>query len=110
MTSAVSTERECACASLANLVFDHAAIPALLQQDIVRRLGPLLIDDNRGIQEGAAGTLRYSIPVIPSSRHTFLINCHFLGFKIENHLTFILKRGSFEFLYKKIVFCLNVEI
>lgn len=58
LTSAVSTERECACASLANLVFDHAAIPALLQQDIVRRLGPLLIDDNRGIQEGAAGTLR----------------------------------------------------
>lgn len=58
LTSAVATERECACASLANLVFDHAAIPALLQQDIVRRLGPLLIDDNRGIQEGAAGTLR----------------------------------------------------
>jgi len=40
-------------------VFDRGAIPALLQQDVVRRLGPLLIDDNRGIQEGAAGTLRY---------------------------------------------------
>ena len=41
-------------------MFDHGAIPALLQQDVVRRLGPMLIDDNRGIQEGAAGTLRYS--------------------------------------------------
>jgi len=40
-------------------VFDPGAIPALLQQDIVRRLGPLLIDDNSGIQEGAAGALRY---------------------------------------------------
>lgn len=58
LTSAIPTERECACAGLANLVFDRGAIPALLQQDVVRRLGPLLIDDNRGIQEGAAGTLR----------------------------------------------------
>ncbi|KAL9976106.1 hypothetical protein ACROYT_G013356 [Oculina patagonica] len=58
LTSALSSERECACAGLANLVFDHGAIPALLQQDVVRRLGPMLIDDNRGIQEGAAGTLR----------------------------------------------------
>ena len=40
-------------------MFDRGVIPALLQQDVVRRLGPLLIDDNRGIQEGAAGTLRY---------------------------------------------------
>ena len=59
LTSAIPTERECACAGLANLVFDPGAIPALLQQDIVRRLGPLLIDDNRGIQEGAAGALRF---------------------------------------------------
>ncbi|KAM7444782.1 hypothetical protein ABFA07_006579 [Porites harrisoni] len=58
LTSANPCERECACAGLANLVFDPGAIPSLLQQDIVRRLGPLLIDCNRAIQEGAAGALR----------------------------------------------------
>lgn len=58
LTSTTSSERECACAGLANLVFERGAIPALLNQDIVRRLGPLLIDNDRGIQEGAAGTLR----------------------------------------------------
>jgi len=58
LTSTTSSERECACAGLANLVFERGAIPTLLNQDIVRRLGPLLIDSDRGIQEGAAGTLR----------------------------------------------------
>jgi len=58
LTSTTSSERECACAGLANLVFECGAIPTLLNQDIVRRLGPLLIDSDRGIQEGAAGTLR----------------------------------------------------
>lgn len=58
LTSNTSSERECACAGLANLVFERGAIPTLLNQDIVRRLGPLLIDNDRGIQEGAAGTLR----------------------------------------------------
>ena len=58
LISANPTERECACAGLANLVFDPGAIPVLLKQDVVRRLGPLLVDDNRGVQEGAAGTLR----------------------------------------------------
>lgn len=58
LTSTTSSERECACAGLANLVFERGAIPTLLNQDIVRRLGPLLIDNDRGIQEGAAGTLR----------------------------------------------------
>lgn len=58
LTSTFPSERECACAGLANLVFDPGAISVLLQQDIVRRLAPLLLDDNRGIQEGAAGALR----------------------------------------------------
>lgn len=58
LTSTTSSERECACAGLANLVFERGAIPTLLNQDIVRRLGPLLIDNDRGIQEGAAGALR----------------------------------------------------
>lgn len=58
LTSTIASERECACAGLANLVFDQGAIPTLLKQDLVRRLGPLLIDDDRGIQEGAAGALR----------------------------------------------------
>lgn len=44
---------------MANLVFEPGAVPVLIKQDVVRRLGPLLIDNNRSIQEAAAGALRY---------------------------------------------------
>ena len=59
LTSPAVEEKECACAGLANLVFEPGAIPVLIRQDVVRRLGPLLIDNNRSIQEAAAGALRY---------------------------------------------------
>ena len=62
LCSPTPAERECACSSLANLVFDAGAIPVLLNQDVVRRLGPLLLDNQRSIQEAAAGALRYKDP------------------------------------------------
>ncbi|XP_031565135.1 HEAT repeat-containing protein 3-like [Actinia tenebrosa] len=58
LASPAAEEKECACAGLANLVFEPGAVPVLIRQDVVRRLGPLLIDDNRSIQEAAAGALR----------------------------------------------------
>lgn len=58
LASPASEEKECACAGLANLVFEPGAVPMLIRQDVVRRLGPLLIDNNRSIQEAAAGALR----------------------------------------------------
>ncbi|KAK3755936.1 hypothetical protein QZH41_020472 [Actinostola sp. cb2023] len=58
LCSTAPEEKECACAGLANLVFEPGAVPVLIRQDVVRRLGPLLIDSNRSIQEAAAGALR----------------------------------------------------
>ncbi|KXJ13577.1 HEAT repeat-containing protein 3 [Exaiptasia diaphana] len=58
LCSPAPEEKECACAGLANLVFEPGAVPVLIKQDVVRRLGPLLIDSNRSIQEAAAGALR----------------------------------------------------
>ncbi|XP_032225464.2 HEAT repeat-containing protein 3 isoform X2 [Nematostella vectensis] len=58
LSSSTLEEKQCACAGLANLVFEPGAVPVLLNQDVVRRLGPLLIDSNRSVQEAAAGALR----------------------------------------------------
>ncbi|GAB1603469.1 HEAT repeat-containing protein 3-like [Argonauta hians] len=56
-----STEEECrlvACATVATIVADPGAIPALLENNLVRILAPLLIDPNIYIQNSSVGALR----------------------------------------------------
>lgn len=50
--------RECACASISQLVQQKQVIPAFLQRDVVRCLGPLLLDKCMSVRETAAGALR----------------------------------------------------
>ncbi|KFO71421.1 HEAT repeat-containing protein 3, partial [Cuculus canorus] len=50
--------REFACASISKLLQQEHVIPAFLQRDIVRCLGPLLMDHSLAVRETAAGALR----------------------------------------------------
>ncbi|KAM8983044.1 HEAT repeat-containing protein 3 isoform 5-T5 [Ara ararauna] len=50
--------REYACASISKLLQEQQAIPAFLQRDVVRCLGPLLMDYSLAVRETAAGALR----------------------------------------------------
>ncbi|XP_048402824.2 HEAT repeat-containing protein 3 isoform X1 [Stegostoma tigrinum] len=50
--------REFACASISKLVQEKKVIPSFLQKDVVRCLGPLLLDPSVGVRETAAGALR----------------------------------------------------
>lgn len=56
-----SPECECrlvACTTVATLVADPDIIPSLMQHDVVRILGPLIVDPNLYIQNSAVGALR----------------------------------------------------
>ncbi|KFQ20486.1 HEAT repeat-containing protein 3, partial [Mesitornis unicolor] len=50
--------REFACASISRLLQQQHVIPAFLQRDVVRCLGPLLMDHSLAVRETAAGALR----------------------------------------------------
>ncbi|MBN3311043.1 HEAT3 protein, partial [Amia calva] len=50
--------RECACASISRMVQQSQTIPAFLQRDAVRCLGPLLLDRSLAVRETATGALR----------------------------------------------------
>ncbi|XP_062845965.1 HEAT repeat-containing protein 3 [Trichomycterus rosablanca] len=50
--------REYACASISRVVQQSQTIPSFLQRDIVRRLGPLLLDKSLAVRESATGALR----------------------------------------------------
>ncbi|NXB74684.1 HEAT3 protein, partial [Donacobius atricapilla] len=50
--------REYACASISKLLQQRHVIPAFVQGDVVRCLGPLLLDPSLAVRETAAGALR----------------------------------------------------
>ncbi|NXR99135.1 HEAT3 protein, partial [Oxylabes madagascariensis] len=50
--------REYACASISKLLQQQQVIPAFVQRDVVRCLGPLLMDHSLAVRETAAGALR----------------------------------------------------
>ncbi|KAL1007468.1 hypothetical protein UPYG_G00087210 [Umbra pygmaea] len=50
--------REFACASISRVVQQSQTIPAFLQRDAVRRLGPLLLDRSLAVRETSTGALR----------------------------------------------------
>ncbi|EMP35938.1 HEAT repeat-containing protein 3 [Chelonia mydas] len=50
--------REFACASISKMLQQKHAIPAFLQRDVVRCLGPMLLDQSLAVRETAAGALR----------------------------------------------------
>ncbi|NWY10553.1 HEAT3 protein, partial [Aphelocoma coerulescens] len=50
--------REYACASISKLLQQRHVIPAFVQRDVVRCLGPLLMDHSLAVRETAAGALR----------------------------------------------------
>ncbi|NXD76057.1 HEAT3 protein, partial [Halcyon senegalensis] len=50
--------REYACAGISTLLQQKHVIPAFLQRDVVRCLGPLLMDHSLAVRETAAGALR----------------------------------------------------
>ncbi|KAM5138890.1 HEAT repeat-containing protein 3 [Mantella aurantiaca] len=50
--------REFACANISKLVQQKQVIPSFLQKDVVRCLGPLLLDKCMAVRETAAGALR----------------------------------------------------
>uniref|UniRef100_A0A803VT15 HEAT repeat containing 3 n=2 Tax=Ficedula albicollis TaxID=59894 RepID=A0A803VT15_FICAL len=50
--------REYACASISKLLQQKHVIPAFVQRDVVRCLGPLLMDHSLPVRETAAGALR----------------------------------------------------
>ena len=54
-------DREMACAGLANLVLEPDVDPSLMKLEIVRRVGPLILDKEERVQEVAIGILRLVI-------------------------------------------------
>ncbi|XP_070616300.1 HEAT repeat-containing protein 3 [Erythrolamprus reginae] len=50
--------REFACANISKMLQQQQTIPTFVQQDVVRRLGPLLLDPSLVVRETAAGALR----------------------------------------------------
>ncbi|KAL7978934.1 hypothetical protein Chor_013423 [Crotalus horridus] len=50
--------REFACANISKMLQQQQTIPAFVQRDVVRRLGPLLLDPSLVVRETAAGALR----------------------------------------------------
>ncbi|XP_033105154.1 HEAT repeat-containing protein 3-like [Anneissia japonica] len=58
LQSPSSEDRACGCSSIANLVMDKTALQLLLQQGVVKTLGPLLLDKSDIVREGATGSLR----------------------------------------------------
>ncbi|KAM6430188.1 HEAT repeat-containing protein 3 [Liasis olivaceus] len=50
--------REFACANISKMLQQQHTIPAFVQRDVVRRLGPLLLDPSLVVRETAAGALR----------------------------------------------------
>ncbi|XP_046843216.1 HEAT repeat-containing protein 3-like [Xenia sp. Carnegie-2017] len=51
-------ERAHACVGLANLVLESKSVQPLMENEIVRRVAPLILDGDTEIQESAAGVLR----------------------------------------------------
>ena len=51
-------DRAHACAGLANLVLETDIVPSLMRHEIVRRVAPLILDEDEKIQEAATGVLR----------------------------------------------------
>ncbi|XP_033625911.1 HEAT repeat-containing protein 3-like [Asterias rubens] len=58
LQSSSDEEKVCACTSLANLLLESAAREVLLQNGVVKSLGPLLLDSRLVIREAATGALR----------------------------------------------------
>ncbi|XP_077166003.1 HEAT repeat-containing protein 3 isoform X2 [Paroedura picta] len=50
--------REFACASISKLLQQKQTIPAFVRRDVVRCLGPMLLDQSLAVRETAAGALR----------------------------------------------------
>ncbi|XP_063169350.1 HEAT repeat-containing protein 3 [Candoia aspera] len=50
--------REFACANISKMLQPQQTIPAFVQRDVVRRLGPLMLDPSQVVRETAAGALR----------------------------------------------------
>ncbi|XP_060110250.1 HEAT repeat-containing protein 3 [Heteronotia binoei] len=50
--------REFACASISKVLQQKQTIPAFVQRDVVRCLGPMLLDQSLAVRETAAGALR----------------------------------------------------
>ncbi|XP_054856495.1 HEAT repeat-containing protein 3 [Eublepharis macularius] len=50
--------RELACASISKLLQQKQTIPAFVQRDVVRSLGPMLLDQSLAVRETATGALR----------------------------------------------------
>ncbi|XP_015274745.1 PREDICTED: HEAT repeat-containing protein 3 [Gekko japonicus] len=50
--------REFACASISKVLQQKQTIPAFVQRDVVRCLGPMLLDQRLAVRETAAGALR----------------------------------------------------
>ncbi|CAL8349941.1 unnamed protein product [Merluccius merluccius] len=50
--------REFACASISRVVQQSQTIPGFLQRDVVKRLGPMLLDSSLAVRETATGALR----------------------------------------------------
>lgn len=50
--------REFACASISRVVQQSHTIPGFLQRDVVKRLGPMLLDNSVAVRETATGALR----------------------------------------------------
>ena len=54
-------ERAHACAGLANLVLEPDKVTSLMKHEIVRRVAPLILDNDEKVQEAASGVLRYMV-------------------------------------------------
>ncbi|TRY65130.1 hypothetical protein DNTS_022285 [Danionella cerebrum] len=50
--------REYACANISRVVQQTQSIPGFLRRDVVKKLGPLLLDRSLAVRETAAGALR----------------------------------------------------
>ena len=58
LSSTNSEERECGCGTIANFVSQTEVIPQLLKTNVIKIMGPLMVDPSQNVRCAAIGALR----------------------------------------------------
>ena len=70
LKSRSSEERECGCGTIANFVSQAGVIPQLLRINIIKIMGPLMMDPSQNVRCAAVGAFR---SVLLQSRNNYLL-------------------------------------
>ena len=71
LNSVSCEERECGCGTIANFVSQSEAIPLLLRSNVIKIMGPLMMDSNLSVRCAAVGAFRSaSLKIYVTGKHS----------------------------------------